>query len=73
MRYFLAVTVHRLIWWPAIALALPFALFGIFVDWLSETAFPAIANFVQPAWAAVRKFSVGVGNLVLGYTPDDAA
>lgn len=70
VRHFIAVTVFRAIWWPAVGLAMPFALIGSFVDWLSWTAFPAVANFVQPAWGGVYTFALAVGNLILGHKPE---
>ena len=73
VRHFIAVTVFRAIWWPAVGLAMPFALIGSLVDWLSWTAFPAVANFVQPAWGAVHTAAFALGNKILGYEPEPEA
>ena len=70
VRFFIGVTVYRLIWWPVVAVHVPFALVGMFVDWLSETAFPAVGNFTAPAFEAARNFAVAAGNLVLGFKPE---
>jgi hypothetical protein len=72
VRYFLAVTAHRVIWWPAVGLAVPFVLIGAFVDWLSWTALPWVAKTARPLWSAVGTFALTVGNRILGYEPDGA-
>jgi hypothetical protein len=70
LRHCLAVTVYRGLWWSAVAPALPFVLVAALVDWLSWTAFPAIARVTQPALGAAHSGAVWVGNLILGYEPD---
>lgn len=70
VRHFLAVTVYRAVWWPVVGALLPFALIGALVDWLSWTAFPAIARFVRPAGGAAHGFALALGNAVLGYQPE---
>lgn len=67
VRFFLAVVVFRALWWPTVALMIPFALIGGFVDWLSWTAFPAIARFFQPIGSAAHSGALRIGNAVLGY------
>ncbi len=77
IRFIIAVIVFRAIWWPVSALAIPFALIGMFVDWLSWTAFPAIARWTQPPFGLAYSGALKLGNLILGYrtptaTPADA-
>ena len=67
VRHAVAVTVYRALWWPVVALLLPFAVIAALVDWLSWTAFPAIGRFAQPAVGLVHKGALSVGNAVLGY------
>ena len=69
IRFILAVTIYRLLWWPALAIVLPFALIGAFIDWLSWTGFPAIARAFRPAFGGIHGGALTVGNRVLGYEP----
>ena len=71
IRFIIAVTVFRAIWWPWMGLLLPFAVLGAFVDWLSWTAFPAIARTTRPILAAPHTAALAVGNAILGYRPKD--
>lgn len=70
IRHAAAVTIYRLLWWPVCAALIPFVAFGAFVDWLSWTAFPAIARTCRPGAAAVHNGALRVGNLVLGHQPE---
>ena len=70
IRHAVAVTVYRAIWWPAVAVVVPFALVGGFVDWLNWTAFPWVADTTRPLAEAVHAFALAVGNLILGYTKE---
>lgn len=69
IRFILAVIAFRAIWWPLLAVLMPFAMIGAFVDWLSWTAFPAVARTFQPAGAAVHAGALRIGNAILGYNP----
>lgn len=69
VRFVLALVVYRLLWWPALAIALPFALLGAFVDWLSWTAFPVIARTFRPGFGGVHTAALALGNRILGYDP----
>lgn len=71
IRYIVALTVYRAIWWPTAAVAFPFVLVGGFVDWLSWTAFPAIARTVQPLWGLAHRGALAVGNAILGVDSED--
>jgi hypothetical protein len=68
-RLFLARAVYWSIWGPAIAVALPFALVGVFIGWLEWKAFPWIARITQPAWGAANRLALRCGNAVLGFKP----
>ena len=71
VRFVIAVTVFRAIWWTACVVIIPFALIGAFVDWLSWTAFPAVARLFQPIGSAVHAGALHVGNAILGYDPKE--
>ena len=70
IRYRLGVAVYWAIWGPAVAVAIPFALIGTATEFCDQRLFPMIADFVQPAWAAIHKAAIRCGNAVLGYTPN---
>lgn len=70
IRHALAVTVYRLLWWPVCAVLIPFVLIGEFMEWLSWTAFPAIARTFQPLGAGAHQAALRVGNLILGHHPE---
>lgn len=68
VRMFAARTVYWALWGPPLAVALPFALLGWLVDWLSQTAFPKVADIAQPAWGAAHDFALKCGNRILGFS-----
>ena len=70
IRHAIAVTIYRLLWWPLCVVLIPFVVFGAFVDWLSWTAFPAIARTFQPLGAGAHQGALRVANLVLGHQPE---
>lgn len=67
IRFVIAVVVFRAIWWPGVALCIPFAVIGAFVDWLSWTAFPVVARAFRPIGRAAYSTALHVGNSILGY------
>lgn len=66
VRLFLARLVYWSIWGPAVAVAIPFHLFGMWTDFCSDRLFPRIANFVQPAWALVHSAARLCADPILG-------
>lgn len=66
VRHAIAVTAYRAIWWPVVAVLLPFALIGALVDWLSWTAFPWVAKTFRPVGGAAHSLALWVGNRILG-------
>jgi len=70
IRFVIAVIAFRAIWWPVLAVFVPFAVIGAFVDWLSWTAFPAVARIFQPIGGAAHSVALRVGNAILGYKPE---
>lgn len=73
VRFVLAVFVFRAMWWPVVAILMPFVVVGAIIDWLSWTASPAVARTFQPVGSALYKGALASGNAILGYHPKDDA
>lgn len=67
IRLFLAIAVGRIIWWPFVALCLPFACFAMVIEYASDTLFPAIARATSPVGNAVYSSAIAVSDAILGY------
>jgi hypothetical protein len=69
VRYFLATCVFRILWWPCVAVFVPFAFIGAVIDWLSDTAFPFVAEITQPVGSGLHRGALNAAWLVLGTKP----